>query len=62
METRPVKTNYQSIPEKLSWGQSENKKKYLREHLGWGLTERERERERENECAVKRMLLPCSGW
>lgn len=46
METRPVKTNYQSIPEKLSWGQSENKKKYLREHLGWGLTERERERMR----------------
>ena len=41
LETSPMKTNYQRIPGKPSWGQSENKKKYLKEHLEWSLTERD---------------------
>ena len=60
LETRPVKTNYQSIPEKLSWGQSENKKKYLRTSGStWdGAWQRERERERERDLVCSQEDAP----
>lgn len=41
LETRPLKRNYKTIPGKPCWGQSEKKKKCLRECLELG-TDRER--------------------